>query len=72
MTIINEKELVIFAIIIILNIKVMVIKINLSLDEYLNKIKPYLKNIITDPQNSNTQKIQLTVAIYFISSKVAK
>ena len=72
MTIINQKELVIFAIIIILNIKVMVIKINLSLDEYLNKIKPYLKNIITDPQNSNTQKIQLTVAIYFISSKVAK
>ena len=54
MTIINQKELVIFAIIIILNIKVMVIKINLSLDEYLNKIKPYLKNIITDPQNSNT------------------
>ena len=54
MTIINEKELVIFAIIIILNIKVMVIKINLSLDEYLDKIKPYLKNIITDPQNSNT------------------
>ena len=72
MTIINQKELVIFAIIIILNIKVMVIKINLSLDEYLNKIKPYLKNIIIDPQNSNTQKIQLTVAIYFISSKVAK
>ena len=26
---------------------------NLSLDEYLNKIKPYLKDIMIDPQNSN-------------------
>ena len=27
--------------------------INLSLDEYLNKIKPYLRNIIVNLQNSN-------------------
>ena len=26
---------------------------NLSLDEYLNKIKPYLKDIMIDPQSSN-------------------
>ena len=27
---------------------------NLSLDQYLNKIKPYLKNIIVDLQSSDT------------------
>ena len=27
---------------------------NLSLDEYLNKIRPYLRNIIIDLQNSDT------------------
>ena len=32
----------------------------LSLDEYLNKTKPYLRNIIIDLQNSGTWKIQLT------------
>ena len=42
---------------------------NLSLDEYLNKTKPYLPNIIIDLQNSDTWKIQLTIAINFISSK---
>ena len=31
---------------------------NLSLDEYLNKIKPYLCNIIVDLQNFDTWKIQ--------------
>ena len=41
---------------------------NLSLDEFLNKIKPYLRNIIIDLQNFDTWKIQLTVAINFISS----
>ena len=35
--------------------------INLSLDEYLNKIEPYLRNIIIDLQNTNTWKIKLTV-----------
>ena len=42
---------------------------NLSLDQYLNKIKPYLKNIIVDLQSSYTWQIQLTIAINFISSK---
>ena len=37
---------------------------NLSLNKYLDKIKPYLKNIIIDFQNIWT--IQLTVAISFI------
>ena len=42
---------------------------NLSLDECFNKIEPYLRNIITDLQNSDTWKIQLTISINFISSK---
>ena len=41
---------------------------NLSLDEYFNKIEPYLKNIIIDLQNSDTWKIQSTITINFISS----
>ena len=45
---------------------------NLSLDEYLNKIEPYLRNMIIDPQNSDMWKIQLTVTIKFISSKDTK
>ena len=39
------------------------------LDEYLNKIKPYLKDIIIDLQGSDGWKIQLTITINFISSK---
>ena len=35
-----------------------------SLDEYLNKIKPYVKNIIINLQNSDTWKIELTIAIW--------
>ena len=42
---------------------------NLSLDEYLNKIETYLRNIMINLQNSDTRKIQLTIAINFISSK---
>ena len=42
---------------------------NLSLDEYLHKIEWYLRNIIFSLQNSDTWKIQLTIAINFISSK---
>ena len=41
---------------------------NLSLDEYFNKIEPYLKNIIIDLQDSDTWKIQSTITINFISS----
>ena len=44
---------------------------NLSL-VYLNRIKPYLRGIIIDLQNSDTWKIQLTIAINFISSKDAE
>ena len=49
--------------------KVMVKNSNLTLDEYLNKIKTFLKNIIIDLQSSDTWKIQLTIAIEFIPSK---
>ena len=42
---------------------------NLSLDEYLNKIKSYLRNTIINLQNSDTWKMQLTIEINFISSK---
>ena len=42
---------------------------NLSLYEYLNKIETYLKNIIINFKNSDAWKIQLAIAINFISSK---
>ena len=42
---------------------------NLLLDKYLNKIKPYLTDIIINLQSSDTWKIQLTIAINFTSSK---
>ena len=42
---------------------------NFSLDEYLNKIKHYLRNIITDLQNSDTCKTQVTIASNIKSSK---
>ena len=41
----------------------------LSVEEYLNKIRPQLKDIINDLKKSDTWKIQLTIAINFISSK---
>ena len=37
-------------------------------EEYLNKIRPYLKNIINNLKKSDTWKIQLTIANNFISS----
>ena len=42
---------------------------DLSPDEYLSKIESYLRNIIINLQNSDAWKIQLTIAINFISSK---
>ena len=45
---------------------------NLSVKEYLNKIKPYLRDIINNLQFSDTWKNQLTIAINFISSKMLK
>ena len=40
----------------------------LSVDEYLNKIRPYLKDIINNFKKSCTWEIQLTIANNFISS----
>ena len=40
-----------------------------SLDEYLNNIKTYLRNIIIESESCDTWKIQLAIAINFISSK---
>ena len=39
----------------------------LSLEEYLNRIRPYLKDIINNLKKSGTWKIQLTIANNFIS-----
>ena len=41
----------------------------LSVQEYLNKVRPYLKDIINNLKKSDTWKIQLIIAINFISSK---
>ena len=40
----------------------------LSVEEYLNKIRPYLKYIIKNLKKSYMWKIQLTIAINFIFS----
>ena len=45
---------------------------NLTLEEYINQIKPYLKDIVIDFQEFDTWKIQLAIAINFISSKDAE
>ena len=45
---------------------------NLSLGEYLNKIEPYLRDIITDLQKCDTWKIYLTITINTISSTDTK
>ena len=41
----------------------------LSTEKYLDKIEPYLNNFIDDHKNQGEWKIQLTMAIIFISSK---
>ena len=41
----------------------------LSIQEYLNKVRPYLKDITNDLKKSNLSKTNLTIAINFISSK---
>ena len=38
----------------------------LSVEEYLNKIRPYLKDIINNLEKLDTSKIQLTIANNFI------
>ena len=40
-----------------------------SVEEYTNKIVPYLRDIINNLKKSDMWKIKLTTAIYFISSK---
>ena len=40
-----------------------------SIEEHLNKIRPFLKRIINNPKKSDMRKIQLTVAINFFSLK---
>ena len=35
---------------------------HVSVKEYLDKIKPYLRDVIINLQNSDTRKIQLTIA----------
>ena len=42
---------------------------NLSIKEYIDKIKPYVIDIIINLQKSDKWKIRLTIAINFISSK---
>ena len=49
--------------------KVTVIEIKHSAEEYLNEIRPYLEDIINDLKKPDTWKIQLTIANIFISSK---
>ena len=52
-----------------MNKKVTVIEIKiLSVKEYLNKTRPYLKYIINNFKKSDTWKIQLAIANNFISS----
>ena len=41
----------------------------LSVEEYLYKLRPYLRNIINGLQQSDIWKIQLTITINFISPK---
>ena len=40
-----------------------------SIKEHLNEIKSYLKDIITNLQKSGTWKVQLKIAINFMSSE---
>ena len=40
-----------------------------SVEEYLDKIRPCLRDIVNDLKHSGTWKIQLTITINFISSK---
>ena len=41
----------------------------LSAEEYLDKIRPYLRDIVNDLKQSDTLKVQLKITISFISSK---
>ena len=62
---INQQQQIIFGVNITLNIKVMAIKI--SVEEYLNKTRSYLKYIVSNLKKSDTWKIQLTIPNNFTS-----
>ena len=42
----------------------------MKVKEYLDKIKPYLKDIIIDTQKLDTSNIQLTIAINMLEKNV--
>ena len=42
----------------------------LSVEKYLNKFRPYLKDIINNLKNSGTGKIQSKIAVKFIFLKI--
>ena len=41
----------------------------ISVEEYLNKVRQYLKDIINNLKKSDTSRIQLSIAINFVFSK---
>ena len=41
----------------------------ISVEEYLNKVRQYLKDIINNIKKSDTWRIQLSIAINFVFSK---
>ena len=41
----------------------------ISVEEYLNKVRQYLKDIINNLKKSDTWRIQLSIAINFVFSK---
>ena len=41
----------------------------LSVEEYVNKFRPYLKDIMNNLKKSDSWKIQLAIAVNFIFSK---
>ena len=68
MNIINH-DIQIFGITAIMSMKVTVIEIKTYQQKYLDKINPYLSNIVIDLQEYDTWKVLLTIAISFISRK---
>ena len=44
----------------------------LTVGEYLNKIRPYLKGIINNLKKSDTWKIQLTITFLFLLKMIMK
>ena len=53
-----------------MKVTVIEIKQTLSAEEYLNKIRPYLKDIINNVKKSDTWKIQLTIANKFFLPQI--